>query len=195
LHPQIRERVEAFAGVHFASPTIGVHVRYTDHRTHLLGSLAAVDTLLRQRPELNVFLATDNIQVKTLFEESYPGTITTSHWYPRSGFRLHQNKDCPDPVESGIDALVDLYLLARCEYLVIDSSSSFGRLARLLTEMPSAHIVDVRRTGRAGRRIRSITWSLWLRSGLFEWGLWALRQAVRRRKRQERRLSAAGDGL
>jgi hypothetical protein len=191
LQPQIRERVEAFARAHFSGPMVGVHVRYSDYQSHLLGSIGLVDRLLQQHPDLKVFLATDNIQVKQLFEESYPGTVTTPHWYPRSGLQLHGNKSCPDKVENGVEALVDLYLLARCDYLVVDSSSSFGRLAQLLTDAPSTQSFDVKRGPKGNRRLVSLRWGLLVQLGCFDWGLWTLRQAIRWRKRQQRRLHPA----
>ena len=156
-----------------------MHVRYADHRVSLLAILDKLNMLLRHEPGLQVFLATDNIQIKKMFEENYPGVITTPHWYPKPGSRLHNNQDCPDPLEGGIEALVDLYLLAECTYLIIDTSSSFSYVARLLTKAPDSNIFDVKRGGKLPAPLRRLTWKIMVRLGLFSWGLDILRRFVR----------------
>ena len=179
LNPLIKERVDRFKNNNFIGETVGVHVRYADHRVSLLAILDKLNILLRREPGLQVFLATDNIQIKKMFEENYPGVITTSHWYPKPGSRLHNNQDCPDPLEGGIEALVDLYLLAECTYLIIDTSSSFSYVARLLTKAPDSNIFDVKRGGKLPAPLRRLTWKIMVRLGLFSWGLDILRRFVR----------------
>jgi hypothetical protein len=71
---------------------------------------------------------------------------------------------------SSIEALIDLYLLADCQWLVVDRSSSFSRLAKLLSMAPAARVLDV------GAGKGSMVWShrIWaakLRLGVFTWGL------------------------
>jgi hypothetical protein len=182
LHPQIRERVDRFKNDNFSRKTVGVHVRYTDHRVSLWSILQRLNTLLKREPELQVFLATDNIKIKNMFEESYPGVITTPHWYPTPGLLLHGNKKCSDLVESGVEALIDLYLLAECNYLIIDTSSSFSYVARRLTNAQDSNIFNVWRGGKLSPRLRNLVWRLMLKLGLFSWGLSLLGKFVRIQK-------------
>lgn len=187
LHPQIRQQVERFRSDCFRGPMVGVHVRYSDRRADLWGILEKLRLLSEQERELQLFLATDNIEVKKLLEENYPRVITTPHWYPAAGHRLHGNEACPDRVQDGIDALVDLYLLAECEYLVMDSSSSFSRLANLLREGPQSKVLSVR--GPKWDRRALLQWRLWVKLGVFTWGFKILRRwlRIRRLYRQRQR--------
>jgi hypothetical protein len=177
LHPQIRERVDKFKSIFFSGKTVGVHVRYTDHRAGLWTILDRLNKLLKQEPELQIFLATDNIQIKRLFDEKYQRVITSQHWYPAPGLTIHQNPSCPDPLENGIEALTDLYLLAECSYLIVDTSSIFSYVAALLTNAPDSNIFNINSKDLGGkrspRRLRLI-WRLMLGLGLLSWGPGAL---------------------
>ena len=177
LHPQIRERVDKFKSSFLRRKTVGVHIRYTDHRAGLWSILNRLNKLLEQEPELQIFLATDNIQIKKLFDEKYQRVITTQHWYPAPGLTIHQNPSCPDLLENGIEALIDLYLLAECYYLIIDTSSIFSYVAALLTNAPDSNIFNINPRERGGKRSQRhlrIIWRLMLRLGLFSWGPGAL---------------------
>jgi len=179
LQPEILERVAHFKGSYFGKATVGVHVRYSDHRAHLRAILRKLNTLLKHEPNVQIFLSTDNIRIKELFEESYPNVITAPHWYPPPGHSLTRYWTRPNRAEQGIEALVDLYLLAECDYLIIDTSSSFSLVASLLTKAPRSHIFNVRRRGkRRPRRLRLI-WRLWLKLDLFTWGPRILGKLVR----------------
>jgi len=179
LHPQIQSRVNKIKHKEFNRNTVGVHIRYTDHRASLLATLDKLNALLRSKPDLQVFVATDNIQIKNMFEENYPGVITTPHWYPKPGSRIHNNRACPDSFVSGIKSLVDLYLLAECDYLIVDSSSTFSYLAMLLTSAPKANVFDVSRGEKLSPKIRHLSWRLMLRLGLFSWGLLSLNKLLK----------------
>jgi hypothetical protein len=182
LHPEIRERVNQFKCNHFKKETVGVHVRYTDHRAPLWPILKKLNTLLKHEPELQIFLSTDNIQIKNMFEDIYPLVISAQHWYSAPGLRLHGHETCPHLTESGIEALVDLYLLAECNYLIIDTSSSFSRVAELITKVPDSDIFDVKRREKLPVPLRRLTWKLMLRLGFFSWGLRFLSKFIRLRK-------------
>jgi hypothetical protein len=144
LHPQIQARVSAFRAAHFSPPMVGVHLRMSDRRVRVAEILAQLDLLLAREPALTIFAATDNIEGKELLERRYPGVLMTDHWYGRAGASQHDNPESPDRLENGVEALVDLYLLAACDYLVGDTTSSFTRLAGLLRTGPEAQFVDVR---------------------------------------------------
>lgn len=172
IHPSIRERVDGFKKKFLSGKTVGIHVRFTDHRANLKSILNKLDVLLRQEPELQLFLATDNLMVKNLFEERYRTVITTQHWYPAPGSRIHQNPDCTDRLENAIEALVDLYLLAECDYLIVDTSSMFSYLGVLLTRSPDSQIINVNPVDRGGKgytRTRRMIWRLLVKLKLFTW--------------------------
>lgn len=184
LHPSIRERVDEFKARCFLGKIVGVHVRYTDQRSRVWTILKTLNALLKHEPDLRIFLATDNRQITRLFEESYRGVIATPHWYSAvHGLAIHRHPERTAPMESGIEALVDLYLLADSNYLIVDSSSSFSYLAKLLTKAPDAHVQDVgHRDPPAPARRRFVT-RVMLKWGLYSWGLRVLGKLARIQRR------------
>ena len=178
LHSGIRERVDQFRRDHFHSKTIGMHVRYSDRKVELSNILGKLESVLKRIPSCRIFLATDNEQIKKELEKSYPNVITAPHWYPAPGSHIHQNRNCPDRIENGIEALVDLYLLAECDYLILDSRSSFSYLAKLLSKAPGSHIYDVNKTRKRRRQLRSLILRLSARLGLYALGLRVINTGV-----------------
>lgn len=144
LHPGIQTRVDEFRRAHLASRTVGVHLRLSDRQVRVEAILDTLDALLQQEPDLRIFAASDNVEATERLERRYRDVVTMPHWYPSPGAPQHNNPECPDRMQSGIDALVDLYLLAGCDYLIADGSSSFARLAGLLAETRGAQVLDVR---------------------------------------------------
>ena len=58
--------------------------------------------------------------------------------------RIHQSRACLDRLQNGVEALVDLYLLAECDYLVGDSTSAFAKVAGLLSAAPASRRYDAK---------------------------------------------------
>ena len=157
-HPRVRERVDVVVGEQLTREAVGVHVRYTDRKARLQEILGKVDALLEREPGLQVFLATDSIHVRELFERRYVNLLTMPHWYAEAETspslslgaerplyldKIHGRPESPDRLRDGVEALVDLYLLAECDRLVIDTSSTFSYVAKLLSRAPSSRIDDV----------------------------------------------------
>ncbi len=174
LSPSIRERVGRFKLERLNKTTVGVHVRYTDKTVMLSNIQKKLKWLHKRIPDLQVFLSTDNEDIKTMFEQKYPSVITTPHWYPKGGLSIHGNQNCTDPTESCFEALIDLYLLAECEYLIVDTTSSFSYIAYLLTKAPNSCIFDVKPRERLLSRLRKFNKRLRtkLRSLIFGPALW-----------------------
>jgi hypothetical protein len=189
LQPGIRGRVDDFARRHLNGRTVGIHVRYSDHRADLWSILRTLDSVLARSPGLKVFLATDNVEVKRLFEDLYPGVVSAPHWYPEAGRPQHYAAPGVDPGEAGVEALIDMYLLARCDWLIVDRSSSFAKIAFLLSDAPPAQVIDVARRGKPMPATRERVWRVLLKLGFYTWGLRAatklykLQRHLRRPKR------------
>jgi hypothetical protein len=167
LHPAIRERVNGLRRTWPAGPVIGVHVRHSDKTTRSGAVRRHVDELRSRHPGAPIFLATDSRGVEDLFARTYSGLLTAPKWYPSGPQALHENAECPDATMNGIEALTDLYLLAGCDYLVLDESSAFSRLAGILTDAEPSHVRDLRRLRALPSRIRH--W-LWLTRESIRWG-------------------------
>jgi hypothetical protein len=153
--PVVRDRVDRFKGERFHGRVVGVHARSTDKQSRLPEMLERVDELVRRDRSLLVFAATDHADVKAELEDRY-SAISTPHWYPAPGLHLHESPACPDRFENGVEALVDLYLLAECDHLVCDTSSLFAYAAAVLSSAPDG-VIDLspRRPRGRLRRLRA----------------------------------------
>jgi hypothetical protein len=182
LRPEIRHRVDQFKGRRFQSRMVGVHIRYSDYRSPLFAIIKKLNALLEREGDLQIFLATDNLEILNLFERNYSGVVSTSHWYGFPGATIHENSANAGPTETGMEALVDLYLLGECDYLIIDTASTFSYVAGLLNSAPSRNKMDVASGSKGNRRVRNaITWSL-RRLRFFSWGCRLLPKLVAIRK-------------
>jgi hypothetical protein len=145
VDPDIAAAVAEFERTRFHPPMVGVHVRFSDNvqnqgrvgqtpAVDLERYLGALDTLVAEERPPGIFLATDSRRVEALITERYGNVVSTSKWFPGRWERLHDNESCPDRSQVAREALVDLYLLAACRWLVYSAHSSFGCNAALLAE-------------------------------------------------------------
>ena len=178
LHPKIRTRVENFKREKFAPRTVGVHIRYSDYRVRVLAIIKQLNALLAREPNLQIFLATDNVEIEKLFASNYPGVITTPHWYAKPGIAIHTSSARPEVAESTVEALIDMYLLAECDYLIFDGSSSFARIASLLSKAAAGNQVNVANTGKGNRRVRGIVTRALRRVRFSSWAFRVLPKVV-----------------
>ncbi len=163
LQESIRTRVDDFQARHFGDVTVGVHVRHSDRKEPWEPQLACLDRVLRDHPRAVVFVACDNRMVETAIRERYGRVVATEKWLPEPGLAPHRARDAtlgaPDRTEVGAQALVDMFLLGRCDYL-IHGRSSFARMARLVSEAPPGRLFDTSpprpRPGRAVRGLRRV---------------------------------------
>jgi hypothetical protein len=145
LNRDIQEQVDAFARLNFTRPTIGVHIRYTDRKTSLSAFFRAVEKMKAKWADANIFLSTDNSDVIAAFTARFGKPVQPEKWFPPAGVAMHQNPVCPDRLRNAREALLDMYLLARCNALVFARSSTFGYVAKLLSDAAPENIFDVER--------------------------------------------------
>jgi hypothetical protein len=124
---------------------IGVHVRFTDLKTTLGSTYNAVDELIHSVPDYKLLLATDNIGVQKAMVQRYKNLVTNEKWFPDEGATMHLSEHCPDRLQNAIDALIDMYTLAKCQYLVFAGSSTFSYISSLISTMPGSNIIDTER--------------------------------------------------
>ncbi len=143
LAPALRDRVETFRRRHFGGETLGVHVRDSDRRTRVAAIEATTARLVERHPHLRIFLASDNAEVTQRYTARFGNVITTEKWHPPPGEPMHRHASRPDPAAGAADALVDMHLLAECDRLIVDSRSSFGRLAALRARAEAGRLIDL----------------------------------------------------
>ncbi len=146
VNSEVSRRIADFKSRYWRHPVIGVHIRHTDLRYDLNQYERHVKRILGHVPEASIFLATDNKGVSEDYKRKFKNVISTQKWFPENEqSSLHQNPDCSDKVANGIEALVDMYLLADCDYLIYASASTFSRISRLLSNLPPDKAVDINR--------------------------------------------------
>ncbi|XP_020901429.1 alpha-(1,6)-fucosyltransferase-like, partial [Exaiptasia diaphana] len=123
-------------------PLLGIHIRTSDlhwgntnkhsYRSHnsTLFFLCAreqnklIHEKVNSSLDLKWFLAADDKEVKTTAKHKYPKEVITLDIIPRHLDFVRQNNDLFIR-----DILLDIFLLAECDYLLLTSGSSFSRLA------------------------------------------------------------------
>lgn len=143
LSDLVQNRIDAFKATHFTGTTIGVHVRYTDMKSPYTDYPEIIDPLMARHPNAVLFLSSDNKTVQSFFESRYPRVVATEKWLSDQEKPIHMSRECPEKFERGISALTDMYLLSSCDYLIYSSISTFGIIARLLSQAPSDHIFNM----------------------------------------------------
>ncbi len=162
LHPAIQKRVEDFRNASLDGKTVGVHVRYMDKRARLEAIYRRLDKLLKREPDLRIFLSTDNREINDRFQRQYSSVVGTSKWYPTTGMSMHHNLSSPDRRAHGVEALVDMYLLAGCTYLILDERSSFSYVVSLITDTDRSNQFNVQRGQWIPPVVRRTIWKSWL---------------------------------
>lgn len=139
--PDVTSRVNE---VHLPPGIFGVHVRRQAPfvSSTLPKFFASIDHRLegQRRP---FFLATDHQPVEDEFRKRYKDLVITQPkrvWIARNQNEPSQAR-CSR--EGMIEAMVDLYLLAQCRYVVGTARSTFSHVAAMLAGDPNETLVEV----------------------------------------------------
>ncbi|MFZ1575533.1 MAG: nodulation protein NodZ [Chromatiaceae bacterium] len=147
---RIREQVAAFRERHFTRPMMGVHVRKTFEKGGAGKQVndesypRAIAAVRRRHPEAGIFLATDNADMVGMIGRRFPGLVTRPKWFPTAGQPIHFTPEGPERLARAEDAVVEMCLLAACDYLIYPALSSFSMAARHLSGLPDARVVALR---------------------------------------------------
>lgn len=150
---EILQAVKDFKRDHFSSGMIGVHIRHGSdarcgqripmdiYESHLAG-------LLRLYPDAGIFLATDQRAAEAHMCEKFPRLVSRAKWFPANGESLHISSEVSDRLRRLDEALMDIWLLSACDFLLFPAESSFGtvaacignaRLRRIYPLAPDSH--------------------------------------------------------
>lgn len=145
LHPEIAARMTDFRQRGWSEEVVGVHMRYSDRRGRIQNTFRHVDRIVARHPRSRVFLATDNEDLLRHARDRYGAgrLIATEKWFPVPGQPIHRNAQGPDGLQKAEDALLEMYLLGSCRWLVSDHRSSFAYVAALLSNGPPDGISNV----------------------------------------------------
>jgi len=131
--PQPSERISMIVRsfvAEFLNDAVGMHMRRTDHRPAREGS--PDDLYFAEASRLadegrKIFLATDNRETEEMMKNRFGSSIII---YPKNPMlnKRWPRSYLPDEV---IHDVVDLFLLAACDYIIGSAFSSFSRIAML----------------------------------------------------------------
>ncbi len=142
LHPDVAALVDRFRRRYFVGEIVGVHVRNSDLSFSVEKILSYTDRIVARRRSCKVFLATDNIDTLHQARERYGADrlLATEKRFPALGRPIHLATEREDQLQTTREALVDLYLLGACDWLVGDWRSTFAYVAGLLFDGPRSRV-------------------------------------------------------
>lgn len=141
---RVAAAVDALA-IEMESPSIGVHIRYTDRKVPLDRIKACLQAHLRRAPDTRIFLATDSAAVQAGMEQEF-GQIYSHHKHlAEDGARLHHPNSTVAKQHEAENALIDMWQLSRCDRLIYSRHSTFSVTSAYLGAMTSSQLCDVDR--------------------------------------------------
>lgn len=132
-------------------PVIGVHIRHTDMQVPIAPFERAVASLRRRMPGSTLFLATDSGAVQDRIRSQFDGVMVIDKAVASGAEGLHRpdhraaGEAFADPLREAENALIDLWALSRCDWLIHAGRSTFSVLAALLGPIPAARQIDIDR--------------------------------------------------
>ena len=126
-------------------PIIGVHVRYTDRKVSLNRILANTAKLRLHMPEAEIFLSTDNLQVQNKFLTYFDRVFVIDKAFGAGDNSLHEEVAHANPLREAENALIDMWALSRCDWLVHSRNSTFSVAAALIGGIPRQRQRDIDR--------------------------------------------------
>ena len=143
LHPVILAELERFKKEHLDGPVIGLHIRYTDRICNLSKALTAIDRARSEQPNSTIFLATDSEPVAAMITRRYDGVITREITRSRSVDSLHHwSEPTGKAFLGGVDALLDMYLLASCNTLLFCHDQGFASFSAAMSLTDEANKIS-----------------------------------------------------
>ena len=132
-------------------PMLGVHVRATNEfNINKASSLTVddyffeVDQVMALNEVETLFLATDNANVQSEFEQRYDNVISIDKWFSQPGEPLHLDSHCPNEISNIHSALMDIALLSRSDFLVVTPSSSFSQIAVIFSSLVGRNMIVIK---------------------------------------------------
>jgi hypothetical protein len=158
LVPHLLAKIRQFKDRHFGAHNLGVHIRKTDRITDQVGTSQklyavpfpyiqkTVEQYLELHPETTtIFVATDDETTMVELKRVFKDRIVSQH-IPRSrgNISIHDSRNKEStPYEKGESALIDSYLLAECDHLII-TASQLNMYALFLSPNMSFSILNER---------------------------------------------------
>jgi len=139
----VLDAVDAMFAAH-QRPVIGVHIRFTDRKVPLDRIENALRRLRARMPEAEIFLATDNADVQARILATFDRVFVIEKSLASDGTALHfKASDRAEPLREARNALIDMWALGRCDWLIHSRHSTFSVAAALIGNIPEDRQIDV----------------------------------------------------
>lgn len=127
-------------------PVIGVHIRFTDRKVPLAKIERALTRLRMRAPDSDIFLATDSAAAQDHITARFERVFTIDKQLVEDGQALHYaGTQMSDPVREAENAVIDMFALAECDWLIHSRHSTFSVAASLIGGIPGRRQIDVDR--------------------------------------------------
>ena len=143
LNPQIHSHINQFKKTAFSSQMVGIHIRKTNEKgaTDKYIGIEKYIKLMKQfkdyLPQVKFFLSTDNQEVQNFLTPKYGDLIVnTEKWFPEANQPIHIIKAKTKPQQVAREALMDMFLLSQCGFLIYPHNSSFSQISRIFSSLP-----------------------------------------------------------
>ena len=163
---QWREIIQTFYDKNMSSgPTIGIHIRHgngeENFNSHFFGrQIQNFDEFVydicakiikhgktRYENKFKVFLCTDSDIAVDAFKQKFPNLVTREIWRPppNAGINFdHADQHPNGPAHVAAEALIDMYLLAKCDSVLITRDTEFSSHIPYIMEKPNSIFLDHR---------------------------------------------------
>jgi len=149
FHPNVPIHPEVYSAVE-KTRLIGVHYRHGNGElknrriTDLYESYDEIlKKLIKEDENSLIFLCTDSKEVEEYFEARYNCIKNNKLLLEKGEGCLHGNTKTGDLTAVGKDALLDMYMLSKCDYLVYPNGSWFSRMSYFLGDFDTSNTSQV----------------------------------------------------
>lgn len=168
FHEDINEEIKFFIN-EMNGPTLGVHIRATEEfyadkgLIHISQYFKAIDKLLKSQPINSIFVACDNSAILEAVKSRYPLVVSREKWFPEPGQPIHLSNNSQDREKISRDAVIELGILSKCNWLISIENSSFSIVARIASKADNKSNIILRPEISIGTRIKSKLASIFIK--------------------------------
>jgi hypothetical protein len=143
----LSQAIDLFTEKHLGQNCIAVHFRHGNGEPTVVPPdinwfFSQVDGFLKQTPESNIFVCTDCYAVIEAFKARYQDKVVyTEKEYPPIGTgAMHSTDGDADRLRSAEEAVLDIWLLSKCGYVIGSKSFFTGFALKLNAAIPRNNI-------------------------------------------------------
>ncbi|MEI2418820.1 nodulation protein NodZ [Arthrospira platensis SPKY2] len=146
LQPNLEKTIDEFVVNYFSSTVVGVHVRWTDKQPNQKIDILfeRINAILNKESNAKIYIATDNQKIIDSFQQTYRNQlIFRQKWFPTSSGETLHHAHQKRPVEDiFFDAVIEMFLLSKCNYLIYQDNSSFSNISACYSIAPKINITS-----------------------------------------------------